>query len=121
MKQIKIIQAYNATEELSKNESLSINAKWVLYKLRKDLYPHYEFYLTESRNVFDQYKTTVNENSVTFESEEKAREYTSRQTEIDESDIPTEFSKKQLKLSDVPNISVHQIELLEDFIEFIPE
>ena len=55
MKQIKIAQAYNVTEGLSKDQNLSIDAKWVLYKLRKDLYSYYEFYLTESQNLFSEY------------------------------------------------------------------
>ena len=121
MKQIKIVQAYNTTEELSKNENLSVNAKWVLYKLRKDLHSHYDFYISESRNLFNQYETTTDENTITFKSAEEAKEYTSKQAEIDELEVELESQKNSLRLSDVPNITVQQIEILEDFVEFIPE
>ena len=121
MKQIKIAQAYNVTEGLSKDQNLSIDAKWVLYKLRKDLYSYYEFYLTESQNLFSEYETTTEGSSITFKSAKEANEYTERQAKIDEFEVETEFQRKELKLSDIPNISIQQIEALEGFIDFKPE
>ena len=120
MKQIKVINAYAVTEELSKSDNLSIQAKWVLYRLRKDLLPHYDFYIQESRALFNRYETTNKGDFITFKSPELAAEYKESQQEID--DFEVEFNNKQtLKLSDIPNITVQQIELLDDFIEFLPE
>lgn len=121
MKQIKYIEAYNLTNELSRNTDLSINAKWILYKLRKILYPHYEFYIRESRELFDKYETTAHDDVITFESPELAIEYTTKQAEIDNLEIDEPIEQLSLKLSDIPNITIQQIELLDGFIEFIPE
>lgn len=120
MKQIKLINAYSITEELSKDDKLSMQAKWVLYKLRKDLLPHCEFYIQESRTLFNKYETKNEGDRIAFESPELADEYQKAQKEID--NLEVEFNNKQiLKLSDIPNITVQQIEVLDDFIEFLPE
>ena len=121
MKQIKILQVYNVTEELSANDNLSINAKWLLYKLRKDLIPHREFYIEEVNNLLSKFKVTVDGDKITFESEEKVKEYQSEQQKIDDYDIDLKIEKKPIKLSEIPNISIKQIEQLEEFFEFEPE
>jgi len=121
MKQIKIIQAYSITEELSKEDNLTINAKWVLYKLRKELSSHYEFYMNESRELFNKYETSVDGNIISFKSAEEAKEYKTKQAEIDDFEVEFSAEKQELKLSDIPCITVQQIELLDEFIEFKPE
>ena len=121
MKQIDIINAYTITEKLSENENLSINCKWVLYKLRKELLPHYEFYIEESRKLLNEYETEINGSSITFKSEALAKEYQSKQDVIDKFEVEFESTKRSLKLSDIPNITIQQIETLDKFIEFIPE
>lgn len=64
-KQYKVIRAYQATERLADNTGLPIQVLWCLYKLRKELAPHYEFradrenalqikympYMDENRNI----------------------------------------------------------------------
>lgn len=121
MKQIKIAEAYNATENITKENDLSVQAKWVLYKLRKDLSSCYEFYVNESRELFSKYKTVVGKESIKFNNVEEAKDYKKKQDEIDNLEVEIVAEKQQLKLSDIPNITVQQIELLDDFIEFLPE
>ena len=121
MKQIKLIQAYTTTDEISKNDNLTISAKWVLYKLRKELASHYEFYINESRELFNKYETTADKDLITFKSAAEAKEYQTKQAEIDNFEVEFSAEKQQLKLSDIPNITVQQIELLDEFIEFSPE
>ena len=121
MIQLKIVNAYEATQQLIKENNLSINAKWELFKLRKELLSTYEFYISESKELFDKYETVVNGTAITFETPELATEYQTKQNEIDNFDVEISLSKHKLKLSDIPNISVSQIELLDGFIEFIPE
>lgn len=121
MKQLKIIQAYNVTEQLTKDDTLTITAKWVLYKLRKELTSHYEFYVEESRKLFSNYETTVDGDNITFKTAELAKEYQTKQEEIDNFEVELNSEKQTIKLSDIPNITVQQIELLDEFIEFIPE
>ena len=121
MKQVKIVQAYMTTEDLSKIQDLSVKAKWVLYKLRKDLSYHYDFYVEESRNLFNNYKTEKKGDSIVFESVELAQEYKKKQEEIDNLEVDYQIPKQPLKLSDIPSITVPQIEHLDEFIEFEPE
>ena len=118
MKQVKIVEAYDVTEELAKNAELSIAAKWVLYKLRKELSHYRDFYYEESKKLFDKYETTVNENTITFQSPELAREYQIKQNEIDNFEVDAKITKQVLKLVDIPNITIQQIEILDDFIRF---
>ena len=121
MKQYNIVKAYDITEELSKNMELSIQAKWVLYTLRKELLPYRDFYYEESKKLFDQYETEVNENTITFKTPELAKEYQQKQSEIDNFEVDAKYSKQPLKLSDIPNITIPQIEQLDEFILFKPE
>lgn len=120
MRQYKVVRAYDITEELSKDENLSIAAKWVLYKLRKELAHYRDFYYEESKKLFDHYDTEVNGDTITFKSPELAREYQIKQNEIDSFEIEPRYAKQPLKLSDVPNITIQQIEELDDFILFEP-
>lgn len=121
MIQLKIIQAYDATQEIIQKNDLSINAKWALFKLRKELISTYEFYVNESKELFSKYKTTVKDKTIIFESPEFATEYQTKQDEIDNFEVEISISSYKLKLSDIPNITVSQIELLDGFIEFVPE
>ena len=121
MKLIKIVNAYNAVEELSKTDGLTIIGKWSLYKVRKDISSHYEFYVQECQNLISGYKVEVNGSNVTFESADLAKEYKTKQNDIDNLEIDVQAVKQDVKLSDIPNITVQQIETLDEFIEFKPE
>lgn len=121
MKQLKIVKAYDTTEDLAKDENLSIEAKWVLYKLRKELLPHREFYFIESKKLLDQYETEIDGTTITFKTPELAQEYQEKQNEIDNFEVDAKYSKQPLKMSDIPNITIPQIEQLDEFILFKPE
>ena len=121
MIQHKIVKAYETTQELVENKDLTINAKWELFKLRKELLSCYEFYINESRDLLSKYKTEVNGNTISFESETLAKDYKVKQDEIDNFDVDKIFEKINLKLSDIPGITIPQMEKLDEFIEFTPE
>ena len=120
MKQIDAANAYFVTDKLIQQKNLSIQGKWILYTLRKELNPAYEFYKKESRDLFNQYDTTADGNVINFKSPELAADYKKKQEDIDNLEIDN-LEKKTLKLSDIPDITVEEIELLEKFIEFTPE
>lgn len=121
MKQINLVQAYKTTDEISKSDNLSINAKWVLYKLRKELASHYEFYVNESKDLFNKYETSFDGDMILFKSIEEGKDYKIKQAEIDNFEVEFSAEKQKVKLSDIPNITVQQMEELDDFIEFTPE
>jgi len=121
MTQIKIVNAYTVTDSLAAMNNLSISAKWVIYKLRKNLLPYRDFYVQESRKLLDKYKPTVQGNTISFNKPEDAQSYQAEQKEIDSFDVDISIQKQELKLSEIPDISIPQIEQLEDFINFMPE
>ena len=92
-----------------------------MYKLKKDLTPHFEFYIEESQKLFREYKTVQNGTRIRFETPELAKDYNDKQLKIDEFEVQTNINKQSVKLSDIPDITIQQIEALEDFIEFDPE
>lgn len=120
MKQIKIINAYSTINDISQN-GLTLKGKWVLYQVRISLASQYDFYLEESQKLFDSYKTISDGTTIKFETVELANEYKAKQAEIDNFDVDMMLEKQECKLSDIPNITVTQMEALQDFIEFIPE
>ena len=121
MKQIKIINAYLATEELAKQSDLPIQIKWTLFNLRKTLSTYYTFYVDESQQLFSKYETIKEGTSIIFETPDLAEEYKTKQDAIDNFEIELDFEKQPCKLSDIPNITVQQMETLENFIDFKPE
>lgn len=120
MKQIDIINAYSVTETLSDDPSLTIKGKWVLYQVRKELTPHYEFQVQENKRLLEQYngQYDANTNKINFETAELAQDFQREHNDLDNLEIELNVIKPSLSLKDIPNITVHQIETLEDFIEF---
>lgn len=121
MKQITINAAYTATEELINQENLTINGKWILFKIRKELTPHMDFFKEEMNKLVEEFNPTFEDNLLKFETPQKRMEFEQRQRELENFEVEMNFSKETLKLSDVPGIKVPQMEKLEDFVEFNPE
>ena len=123
MEQYKIVNAYAITDSLSNSKDLTIAAKWALYSLRKDLSPHNSFYTEESRKLIEKYNGCyiTEANTIRFEDNEKATEFRKEYNALDNFDVDLDIKKYTLKLSDIPDITIKQIETLENFIEFIPE
>lgn len=121
MKQSKINIAFSATEELIKQSDLSISGKWILFKVRKELSVHMDFFKDEMNKLLEEFHPSFENNMLKFESADKRIEFEKRQKELENFEIKTVFTKETLKLSDIPGITVPQMEMLQDFIEFNPE
>ena len=123
MKQIKITNAYAVTDALANDPSLTLKGKWAFYSLRKALAPHYDFQVEENKRLTEKYKGTYDPstNMINFESPEIRDEFVKEHNDLDNLEVDITFSKQKLSLTDVPKITISQIEALEDFIEFIPE
>lgn len=120
MKQFIINKIYNETEELTKQD-LTIQGKWIIYKIRKTLLPHIEFYQGEVQKLLDEYKPEYENENLKFKTPEIAQEFLNKEQEVENFEVEVQNTKESLKLSDIPGISIQQMELLEDFIEFVPE
>ena len=121
MKLSKINDAYNATEEITKQNDLSIIVKWAIFNIRKQMAAHVDFYNDEIKKLLDEYKPTVEGNLLHFEKEEQAKEFSEKRNKIDDFEVEINNEKPIIKLSDIPDITVQQMEQLEDFITFNPE
>ena len=121
MKQINIVNAYIVTNNLIQKDTIPIQGKWILFKLRKDLLSYYEFYIEESKKLLNQYEVTQEESTLKFTNKEFANEYVQKQNKIDNLEVEINIEKQKCKLSDIPEITVLQMEALDSFIEFMPE
>lgn len=121
MKLSKINNAFSATEEITKQNDLTIKVKWTIFNIRKQLSSHVDFYGEEIRKLLDEYKPTVEGTILRFEKKEQAAEFSEKRDKIDNFEVEITIEKASLNLSDIPNITVQQMEQLEDFITFNPE
>ena len=118
MKQNKLIQAYKATEVLSSLDKLDVTTLWNVYKLRKILAPHWEFQLEREKAI-----QTKDAEFIDSEGKISGQHYIDYLSELEEvsnidKDIE-ETTKIKIELQDNMGITVHTIEALEDFVEFV--
>ena len=120
MKQGKIKTAYEITEELSDDKTLSDKVLWALYKTRKTLYPHYDFQRIRQREIFQKYEGEVSSNDqLHFKNAETAQKFADEVNSLSGMEVELDnFTKQTISLKDFQGITIHQIEALEDFIEF---
>ena len=116
MKQYKIIQAYNATEGMSKCDKLSADTLWSVYQLRKKLYPHVEFQQEREQALKEKYSKFADEEGLV--SGKPYQDFLKDLEELANLDKEIEFEKIQIKIQDEMGITVQMMEALEDFIEF---
>ena len=118
MKQLQIVNAYNKMESLADNKNLSKESQWALYKLRKDLKPHFDFQVEQEENLRDKYLPFADERQML--PPDKTQEYVKELDEIGNLEIDMgAFEKARIPLVD--GISFKTMEDLEDFIEFYTE
>ena len=118
MKQAKIIIAYEVSDKLAEQDNLTNEGKWTLFMLRKDLSPSYEFNQTRYVEILNKHKGIINGDSIKFETPEIAAEFAKEINDLGEMDTSLDIKKQELSFNDIPNLTVHDIEALEDFIEF---
>lgn len=123
MKQSKIIKAYKVLNKLYE-ENLPLPVSYKLFKLRSQLAPQWDFQSDKERDVFSRYPVHVNENgTLVFENEEDRSAFMEElgtlcgeMAELD-ADIG-EITKLTLSLSSGLNLSMEDIEALQDFVDF---
>lgn len=123
MKQSKLTRAYNATEKLAEMTSLPVSLKWDIFLLRKKLFPHIEFQREQQIQLVNKYNATINtDNTFSFKTTDDAEAFAKDWEQISEVDIEIDpINKLKINLSDIPEIDIHTMEAIEDFIEFYKE
>lgn len=118
IKQKKIIEAYNATERLADIKTLPVKTMWELYDLRRKLTPHKEFQDDRECALREKYMPYADSDGVitgmAYIEFMREREELN-DLEIDVSDI----QRISLPLTDGLGLTVHDIEALEPFVDFL--
>ena len=117
MKQYKLIRAYKATEELSRNDKLSANTLWSLYNLRKMLAPHWEFQNEREESLRNKYAEFADEQGRLVG--EHYNNFIKDLAEIAEMDKDIgDFEKVKITLQDNLGLTIEKMEALDEFVEF---
>lgn len=118
MKQIKIMEAYHATERLADNAFLPMKTLWDIYNLRKKLAPHKEFQDSRERAFIDKYSPFANQDGVVAGS--KYVEYQRERDELDNLDIDvSDIQRIEIMVTENLGLTVRDIEALEPFVDFV--
>ena len=113
MKQIKLVNAYKATEDLAK-VNFSKDDQWKIYCFRKALRPHIEFQEEQENKLVEKYKPYADEQGIV--SGKEYIDFLNEKRELNDMDV--EFEAEKIELPLVDGIIFKTIESLEDFIEF---
>ena len=120
MKQSKIMSAYQAIEKIkNKDKEYPLNITYTLFKVKKMLQDQWDFQLEEEKKIFNQFSPEVQENGdYKFESREKAQEFTDKLAELGNMEVDLKITKPKIKLSEQIDLTLGEIEALDEFIEF---
>ncbi len=124
MKQIKIIRAYKALNNIyDQKASLAVSHK--LWTLRKKLAPQWEFQSEKEQEIIMKYNPEIKlDGSIMFKSKEDEqacmREYSQMISELADIDVDIgELKKIELHSDNKLEMSIEDMDALSDFIEFI--
>ena len=124
MKQYKIIKAYKAINKLYE-QKLPLSVSHKLWMLRKALMPTWDFQIEKEQEVIMSFNPDTDQNGgAVFSDPEVAeackKEYEKVCVELADLDVDLgEFKKIIIHLDDKIEISVEDIEALEDFVDFV--
>ena len=120
MTNFEINNIYTVTEKLSEKDQFSDSVLWCLFKLRKDLREHVEFYNERLKSIQDKYVSYADENGQIHG--EVMDKYINDVKELGlmDKDI-SNVAKYDISIKEFKGITVHDMESLEPFINFTNE
>lgn len=113
MKYSTILDVYKATEALA-DKPFTNQQQWDIYKFRKALREHKDFYEEREKAINEKYLPYADEKGIL--SGEKYLEYMKEKSELN--NLDAEFTYDKFTLPIVDGINFKIIEPLEDYIEF---
>lgn len=117
IKNFKIIKAYIALMKLE-NETLKVTEAMELFRLKKKLSDHFEFYRDQEKKYSEQYGDKVNEDgTIVFTDNNKKFEFVQKMNELNDMDIEIDIHEVSVTSNDI-NISMSDIEALDGFVKF---
>lgn len=92
-----------------------------LFKLKKLLQPSFEFFSEEEKKLVDAFGGTIDPmGRVMFEDKSRNTEYTNERKQLLDLECGLEMDKKiQIYSTELKEISISEMEALEEFVEFI--
>ena len=119
MKQNKIVDAYKTIKNMN-GEKFHLPVAYKLYKLRKELEPHFDFKTEQEKAAIAEFEGKVNDNgSVSFKSPEIAQQFVDKLKELGDMEIETEIEPVVIRMEDVHvELTPNEIEKLDGFIDF---
>lgn len=120
MTNFEINNIYTVTEKLSEKDQFSDSVLWCLFKLRKDLREHVDFYNERLKSIQDKYVSYADENGQIHG--EVMDKYVNDVKELGlmDKDI-SNVAKYDISIKEFKGITVHDMESLEPFINFTNE
>lgn len=117
IKQSKLIMAYKATEKLADKPALDEQALWALYGIRRKLRPNAEYQSERENAIRQKYVPYANENGEI--SGQRYSEFLDELNAVGELDVDLgEITKIDIPFSKELGLTLHDIEALEDFVNF---
>lgn len=120
MNQRKIISAVNALSRFG-TAPLPIKVSYGVFKLRRQLEPHYTFELEQEKKLLAEFGGTVNKDKmISFEKEENAVRFANALSELNDMEVDVDFDPVYIQLDELAGyrIAPDDIEALQPFIVF---
>lgn len=118
MKQREYIDAYKVIQKYE-NEKLPLDISFGLFKVKKILQDQWDFQVSREREIFDQYKPQLKEDGTfVFEKDSDREAFMTDFTELFDMDVDKEVEKVHIDFGSRIEMSITDIEVLSNFVEF---
>ena len=121
MKQAQIVAITNILNRFQNDISLPNDISYAFFKIGKLIQTQVEFQIKRQNELSEKYHCTQDKNGkLVFTSKEDAEAYEAEINELIDMDIDLgEFDKIPFKNDGRCNLSVHELMILEDFLEYV--
>lgn len=119
MKQQQIVEAYKAMIKMT-DMPFILPTAYALYQMAKELKPHFDFQVQEENKLFRKYGVTLDEKrNLKFKNESDAKAFMEQLDALKDMEIDLSFSPIPIKRTEPISLSLHDLTVLEGFIEFV--
>lgn len=120
MKQIQIVAAYNIVRKVQDNINMPTDISYAFFRLGELIQPQIDFQVAQQEKLEKKYNCQKDDNgSPHFQSEEDLFNFNKEIDELVNMDIDLEQTKKiPLRIDGRYNLSVTELRILKDFMEF---
>lgn len=114
----KVVKAFNVLATMS-SKPMNSFAAYKLFRLKKALTPVVEFQSEQEYKLIEELGGTIDQNGrIHIEDKEKQVEFITRHQELEKMECEIETEKISMFPKELPDISLSDMESLEEFIEW---